>query len=165
MDGHGSVPASRYARINQSPAERPGSVPGNADGTCQRASPLGSGNLATCRLVGTNPFFDERMGALALIEKPLTATMESLAKTIARGTPKGSQFSLTKRLCRAEVLNMELSHGKDADHDGQSHDHELRDEKWRLRLCWGHRFHRRYFLEQLSYQYEHVQIQTDHNIY
>jgi hypothetical protein len=104
-------------------------------------------------------------GALALIEKPLTATMESLAKTIARGTPKGSQFSLTKRLCRAEVLNMELSHGKDADHDGQSHDHELRDEKWRLRLCWGHRFHRRYFLEQLSYQYEHVQIQTDHNNY
>jgi hypothetical protein len=59
---------------------------------------------------------------------------------------------------------MELSHGKDAEHDEQSHYHKLRDEKGRLRLCWGHRFQRRYFLEQLGYQYEHVQIQADHNI-
>src|ERR1035441_5457461 len=41
MDGHERVQASRYARINQSSAERPGSVTANADvaGNLSRFAP------------------------------------------------------------------------------------------------------------------------------
>ena len=77
----------------------------------------------------------------------LHSPIESLTLAIARGIRKGSQSRLTKHFGRAEVLNMELSHGKDAERDEHSHDHNLRDEKWRLRLCWGQRFQPRYFLE------------------
>src|SRR5260370_36881664 len=71
---------------------------------------------------------------------------------------------VTKRHSTTTNSVMESLNRKNYKHDKQGHDHELRNHKWRLRLCRSHGFQGRHLLESLCYQDENIQIQPNYDI-
>src|SRR6266851_6119042 len=74
-------------------------------------------------------------------------------------------FRLTKRHCTTDWLGVESLNRKNAQHYKQSHDHELRNQKWRLRLCRSHCLQDGHLLEGLCYKDEEIQIQANNDVY
>src|SRR5260370_19333783 len=72
---------------------------------------------------------------------------------------------LTTRHSTTTNSVMESLNRKNSKHDKQGHDHELRNHKWRFRLCRSHCFQGRQLLESLCYQDENIQIQSNYDIY
>jgi hypothetical protein len=72
---------------------------------------------------------------------------------------------LTKRHCTTDRLGVEYLNRKDAEHYKRSHDHELGNHKWRLRLCRSHCLQGRHLLEGLCYKDKEIQIQPKNDVY
>jgi len=124
---------------------------------------LRSGNLAKATGVSPDTIRHyERIGIL-----PRATRTESVYRLYPASAPWRECWwcRLTKRHCTTTGSVLKSLNRKNTKHDKQSHHHDLCNHKWRLRLCRSHCFQDRHLQENLCYQDENIQIQSNYDIY